>query len=166
MNALDTVMDRHAAALMRFVRVIVEDDAASEQVLRDTFLAAGRVAAEFNGDGSARAFLLNLARGIAYRRSRPGEASDDEEDLATLGIGAGWGAEGAAEPPTAEGKARVSMGLRNLSADDRAVIILRDLEGLSAVGAAELLGIEEERVKDRLHRARLRLVAALAGGPP
>jgi RNA polymerase sigma factor (sigma-70 family) len=44
--------------------------------------------------------------------------------------------------------------LRRLSPDQRAVLVLRDLEGLSEAEAAALLRIEVGTAKSRLHRAR------------
>ena len=44
------------------------------------------------------------------------------------------------------------------------VIILRDLEGFTSSEVAELLELETEAVKSRLHRARLRFVANLRKG--
>jgi RNA polymerase sigma-70 factor (ECF subfamily) len=43
----------------------------------------------------------------------------------------------------------------------RIVFLWRDLEGLSTLETAEVLGISEAAVKVRLHRARLRLRESL-----
>jgi RNA polymerase sigma-70 factor (ECF subfamily) len=69
---------------------------------------------------------------------------------------------------------RVAEPTRVLSLDDmralaklppsfRAVVFLRDMEGLSTREAATTLGISEDNVKARLHRARLFLRRELAG---
>lgn len=44
--------------------------------------------------------------------------------------------------------------LRRLTAEQRAILVLRDLEGLSEAEAAALLEVEIGTVKSRLHRAR------------
>jgi RNA polymerase sigma factor (sigma-70 family) len=44
--------------------------------------------------------------------------------------------------------------LRRLHPDQRAVLVLRDLEGFTEAEAAALLGVEAGTVKSRLHRAR------------
>jgi len=53
--------------------------------------------------------------------------------------------------------ARVATALQELSDDDREVVVLRDIEGLSTKQTAEVLGISESAAKVRLHRAHARL---------
>jgi RNA polymerase sigma-70 factor (ECF subfamily) len=71
---------------------------------------------------------------------------------------------------TADLLARSEAALASLPEDARAVVVLRDLEGLSTREVAELLGVTETVVKVRLHRAHARLRAlvmatsAQAGG--
>jgi RNA polymerase sigma-70 factor (ECF subfamily) len=48
----------------------------------------------------------------------------------------------------------VRSTLARLAPEQRAVLVLRDVEGLSEAEAARLLGVPEGTVKSRLHRAR------------
>ena len=52
---------------------------------------------------------------------------------------------------------RVASAIAALPEDARAVVLLRDVEGLSTKETAEVLGISENTVKVRLHRAHARL---------
>ena len=52
---------------------------------------------------------------------------------------------------------RVAGAIANLPDDARAVVLLRDVEGLSTKETAAVLGISENTVKVRLHRAHARL---------
>ena len=52
---------------------------------------------------------------------------------------------------------RVANAIADLPDDARAVVLLRDVEGLSTKEAAAILGISENTVKVRLHRAHARL---------
>jgi RNA polymerase sigma-70 factor (ECF subfamily) len=52
---------------------------------------------------------------------------------------------------------RVAAAIAGLPEDARAVVLLRDVEGLSTKEAAAVLGISENTVKVRLHRAHARL---------
>jgi len=69
-------------------------------------------------------------------------------------------------PEDATGQARLRRRLKRamdtLPAPFRAVVFLRDMEGLSTRETAATLGISEDNVKARLHRARLVLRRELA----
>lgn len=56
---------------------------------------------------------------------------------------------------------RIRSALERLPAPYRAIVFLREMEGLSTREVAEVMGISEANVKQRLHRARLQLQAAL-----
>ena len=56
---------------------------------------------------------------------------------------------------------RLRTALGRLPAQYRAVVFLREMEGLSTREVAHVLGISEDNVKTRLHRARLQLQADL-----
>ena len=58
-------------------------------------------------------------------------------------------------------KVKVRAGLERLSDDQRAVFVLRDLEGWNTDEIARHLGITRELVRQRVHRARLALRAML-----
>jgi RNA polymerase sigma-70 factor (ECF subfamily) len=64
---------------------------------------------------------------------------------------------------TADLVARSQAALAALPEDARAVVVLRDLEGLSTREVAELLGVTETVVKVRLHRAHARLRTMVTG---
>ncbi|HET9268192.1 MAG TPA: RNA polymerase sigma factor [Vicinamibacterales bacterium] len=59
---------------------------------------------------------------------------------------------------------RLRTALEKLPAPYRAVVFLREMEGLSTREVAHVLGISEDNVKTRLHRARLQLQADLGRG--
>jgi RNA polymerase sigma-70 factor (ECF subfamily) len=58
-------------------------------------------------------------------------------------------------------RSRVRAGLDRLSDDQRAVFVLRDLEGWNTEEVSRHLGISREMVRQRVHRARLALRALL-----
>ena len=65
---------------------------------------------------------------------------------------------------TADLAARSEAALATLPEDARAVVVLRDIEGLSTKEVADLLGVTENVVKVRLHRAHARLRTILLSG--
>ena len=59
---------------------------------------------------------------------------------------------------------RLRRALHALPAQYRAVVFLREMEGLSTREVARVMGMSEDNVKTRLHRARVRLQTALHEG--
>ncbi|MCB9780588.1 MAG: RNA polymerase sigma factor [Alphaproteobacteria bacterium] len=165
---------RHRGPVWRLLRATCGSEQSAEDALQETFLAVHRAAGSFQGDADARAWLFGIARRQAARtwRRRAGEPLaaeplDDAQPLAALGASAGWGGDPERVVAAAEDRRRLQAALATLSSHDQEVIVLRDLEGLTGPEAAAALGIPLAAVKTRLHRARLRLMAALqAPGAP
>ena len=59
---------------------------------------------------------------------------------------------------------RLRSALRTLPGPYRAVVFLREMEGLSTREVAKVMGMSEDNVKTRLHRARVQLQATINGG--
>lgn len=164
--AFECFVARHEAAALRLTRAATSSESDAEDALQEAFLAAWRSAATFRGEGSARAWMLAIARNAAYRlyRRRDGEPSE-LASLSQLGDEAGWG-----RPAPAEFVARLESRLElarcfaELMPEEREILVLRDLEGLSGEETARILGLGLPAMKSRLHRARLRLAALLRGG--
>ncbi len=55
----------------------------------------------------------------------------------------------------------LTRAIRELEAGQRELLVLRDVEGLSAAEVADVLELSVEAVKSRLHRARAALRARL-----
>ena len=166
-RAFELLVERHAAAVLRLATAL-SDPATAEDAMQQTFLNVYQHAASFRGDASVRTWLLTIARNAAFRlRGKTRREELVEEPLMQLGLDAGWGSDDPeAIAIAAERKGALRKALALLSAEDREVLILRDLEGLRGSEAAEVLGIGERALKSRLHRARLRLAVALRGFVP
>ena len=160
-QALDPLVDRHQAAVLRYLRALTGSEQAAEDALQETFVAAWRGAAGWRAEGSVRGWLFGLARRQAARtwRLRAGEPRKPEP-LEELAIQAGWG-DPEADASAHEDASRLQAALDRLEPEDREVLILRDLEQMSGPEAAQVLGLGLAAQKSRLHRARLRLMAAL-----
>lgn len=166
-TAFTAFVEQHQDAVFRFLTNRTGSTADCEDALQETFLAAFRGCGSYRGEASARAWILGIARNVSrkmYRR-RAGEPAG-MESLELLGLRAGWG-----EPPLPssflEGLVRrdtLEKAMRKLSPEEREILVLRELEGLSGEEAAEVLDLSLPAMKSRLHRARLRLAAALGGG--
>jgi RNA polymerase sigma-70 factor, ECF subfamily len=165
-EAFGRFVDRHEAAVFRFIRTLGPDLSAAEDALQESFLAAWRSAATFRGESSVRTWLFTIARHATHRQYRRRAGEPDPREFATLddlGVAAGWGT--AADPEVAairgEQRQAIAQALDALDPEDRRVLVLRDLEQLSGDEAAEVLGLTLPALKSRLHRARLRFAAHL-----
>jgi len=112
--------------------------------LQDTFISAYRGAAGFRGDGRVRSWLFSIARNSAMRqlRDRPTVAVDDDT-MESLALAAGWGEPNSPEHMAESAERRDSLRslLDDMSPEDRAVIVLRDLERLTGPESAEVLDL-------------------------
>lgn len=159
--AFDEVVARHGAAVFRFTRAIASNDSAAEDATQEAFLGAWRSAGAFRGEASVRTWLLTIARNAVYRQHRRrADEPEETEPLLDLGIAAGWGEENPESLALRrESRDVLLRAMDRLSASDREIVLLRDIEGLSGEEVATMLGLTLPAMKTRLHRARLRLAA-------
>jgi RNA polymerase sigma-70 factor (ECF subfamily) len=132
------------------------DDA--QDVLQETLIAITRGIGNFRGDSSLPTWLYTIARSfcIKKRRRHKGEPAVTEplESISHVEQRSGDVEESLA---VRELKARLDQAIARLDPKQREVLVLRDVEGLSAPEVAEVLGLRIEAVKSRLHRARAAL---------
>lgn len=157
--AFEEIVARYETAVFRLARALAEHSA--EDVLQETFLAVWRNASTFDGSSSARGWILAIARNAAYRQFRrhAGEPAQ-HETLSELGAAAGWARY---DPKIFERLAHrelVQIGFRSLAPEEREILVLRDVEGFSGDEVASLLELTLPAMKSRLHRARLKFLAA------
>jgi RNA polymerase sigma-70 factor (ECF subfamily) len=76
--------------------------------------------------------------------------------------GVAGGNEAGARADAAELQRAVAHALQLLSEEDRAVVVLRDIEGLDYRQIASILEVPSGTVKSRLHRARMALREAMS----
>jgi RNA polymerase sigma-70 factor (ECF subfamily) len=173
--ALELLLERHEPAVLRFGMQMCGDVEDARDVLQETLLAAARTAPEFRGDASVSSWLYAIARSFCIKkRRRRKDAPARVESLDALADG-----EAAVIPDAGRGPdealhdRRVGEALREaiaaLDPGQREVLVLRDVEGLTAPEVAEVTGLKVEAVKSRLHRARLavreRIAPLLGLGP-
>lgn len=165
--AFGTLVERHGRAVLTVGRALARSEVDAQDIVQETFLSALRAASTYRpGIASVRSWLFAIARN-AGRRSRRLEREVptdtlDEGPLLGLGIAAGWGEEPAGESlARSESVEDIARAIATLSVDEREILVLRDVESLSGEETAKVLGLSLAAMKSRLHRARLRLMAAL-----
>ena len=134
---------------------------------QETVLAAVRSVSAFRGESSLQTWLFRIAANACRKMRRRGKAEPERElSLEEFLPGAPETIlathPGGEETPDvaldrADLREALDAGIADLPPGYRAVLILRDLEGLSTEEAAQVLGIEPGAVRTRLHRARLSL---------
>jgi RNA polymerase sigma-70 factor (ECF subfamily) len=163
------LVELHRAVVFRHLRRLCRDEAQAEDLTQETFVTALQHLDGWRGEGTAKGWLLSIARS-RFLMSRRGAAARHEPNetasLEALGLEAGWGAPMDPEALTArlEERSVLEQALASLDAESREVVTLRDLEGLSGEETAQALGVSVAAMKSRLHRARLELVARVKKG--
>lgn len=140
--------------------------------LQDALVSAFRRAGSFRGDAAVTTWLhrvvvnacLDRMRRSGVRRAEP--LPDDLDDRPDLdGATAGPAGAAAGDPErrllSAEVRDRVHDALRRLPEEQRACLVLVDLEEWSVAEVAAHLGVPVGTVKSRCHRGRARLAALL-----
>lgn len=140
----------------------------AEDAVQATFLKVFRHLGTFKGDAAFSTWVTRIAinEGIERRRARrdhePFDETDEpEEPFLPRRLGA-WADDPEASFGRLEMREMVEREILSLPPRYRVVVILRDIEHLSAEEAAAALGMPVASVKTRLLRARLMLREALA----
>ena len=160
-TAFAELMDRHGEAVHRLLLSLGAGPDDAEDALQDCFIAAWRSAGTFRGEESARGWLFTIARNVLRRqhRRRVGEPPKVDQ-LEVLGARAGWGSDSDFSRRL-EVQDELEWALARIPEEERQVLLLRDIDGLSGPEAAEVLELSLAAMKSRLHRGRLHLMAVL-----
>jgi RNA polymerase sigma-70 factor (ECF subfamily) len=143
-----------------------EDDAG--EVAQESLISMARSLRDFRGEASVSSWLYAIARSFCIKKRRRGKfAPAREESLDAPGIDAARRLADPAPSPeqtatNQEVQRALTRAIDGLESSQREVLVLRDVEGLSAPEVARVLGISVEAVKSRLHRARVAVRQALA----
>jgi RNA polymerase sigma-70 factor, ECF subfamily len=165
---------RHQATMLRLAGAFVPSAAVAEEVVQDTWVAVLRGIDGFAGRSSFKAWLLgilvNRAKSTGMRESRSLAIGDARPavDRSRFDAAGAWMApprhwvEESEDRLLASGlRERLEIALRRLPARQRAIVILRDVDGLSSEEVCGVLEISAGNQRVLLHRARGRLREAV-----
>jgi RNA polymerase sigma-70 factor (ECF subfamily) len=166
------LLARYQHRIYRLARHLTRNREDAEEVVQDTFFSVYRKIGGFKGRAALGTWLYRIATNSALmllRRRRPEPHLSIEEELPPF-TGDGGHARPVADwsdrpddPLLAQELGQVLQeAIAALPPIYKAVVVLRDIEGLSNQEAAEALGTTVLAVKSRLHRARLALRERLA----
>ncbi len=185
-RAFDELVDRHHGALIRMAIGYVANREVAEEVVQDTWIAVIKGLDRFEARSSLRTWIFGIAihkakdRGIRDKRQVAFAAFESSEDASGEGIDPSrfqqsgeWAGHWAFPPQhwdeqtpeklLADQQAVTAMNtaIEALPATLKAVLILRDVEGVEAKEVCSILNITETNLYVRLHRARERVRAAV-----
>jgi RNA polymerase sigma-70 factor, ECF subfamily len=159
-KAMEELLARHEKQVYRFGLRMCGSEEDAKEVLQETLLAAFRGVHAFRGDAELSTWLYHVARTHCLRLRR--RRSGAPEEFQPLDSPMATSIAAAEATPDMVSHARqlgevLQAAILALPEAQREVLILRDVEGLTADEAAQVVGIEVRALKSRLHRARLQL---------
>ena len=159
--ALEELLVRHQPRIYRFGMKMCRDPEDASDVLQETLLAMARTIGDFRGASSLSTWLYTITRSFCIKKRRKSKfAPAVEESLDSITPAERESLRGASRGPEEDLAGRevqeiLDRAIGSLDPVSREVLVLRDVEGLSAPEVAEVLGLRVEAVKSRLHRARI-----------
>jgi len=171
--AFDRLYRDHVDRMYRFAQRLCGSPEDAKDLVQETFLSAYRSLKDFRGESSVSTWLYTIAA-HACQRMRRKRKGEPERELSLDAL-----------IPTSDGDMPLQVPGEDLSPEERLqykelrqslfaavhqlpkkyrmVLVLRDMEGLSAKEVGAVMGLTERAVKSRLHRARLFVRHELGG---
>jgi RNA polymerase sigma-70 factor, ECF subfamily len=161
----DRLYRNHVDLMYRYANRLCGETEAAKDLVQETFLNAYRGFKKFRGDAQISTWLYTIASRACLRMRRRRKGAPERELSLDEFI------------PTSDGEFRLQIPVDGLSPEEalqnkelrqsldaaidklpkkyKMVLVLRDMEGLSAKEVGTIMGLNERAVKSRLHRARL-----------
>ena len=164
-QAFRGLVERYQRRVVQLALGMTKDPDEAMDIAQETFVRVHRYLPSFKGDSSfftwTYRIAMNLCLDAQRRRGRAERVEIEEGDAAEI--------EAAMEPPSAalagpqrqalnsELRGRIEQALSTLSENHRAILLLREVEGLSYEELSKVLGIRKGTVMSRLFHARLKM---------
>jgi RNA polymerase sigma-70 factor (ECF subfamily) len=147
-------MRRHNQRVFRATRAVLRNDDEAEDAMQAAYLSAFTHLKDFGGRAAFSTWLTRIAVHEAFARLRRAKrtASLDDVEIEEEEMSRTRSPEDAASDVELRGL--LEDAVDSLPLGFRTVFVMRAVEDMSAVDVAEALGIPEETVRTRLHRAR------------
>jgi RNA polymerase sigma-70 factor (ECF subfamily) len=166
-------LEQNAGLVYNLALRLTGNRADAEDVAQDALLRAVRALPGFRGDSQLSTWAYRITVNTWKNRVR---SEKRRKFWSTVSLGLISGTDGdeetrdvkADEPAldagieSAERSASVQKALLELDEDDRAIVVLREIEEKSYEEIGEMLGLGQGTVKSRLFRARAKLKTLLA----
>ena len=149
-DQVEVLFARYREPVYRFLRRLLHDGAAAEDLTQDTFVRA--LGATYHAEGRERGWVFQIARNLARDHARVGARRPEPVELS----------DAHAATPDHLLSLDLEAALAGLTDEDREIFLLREIAGLSYAEIAAVCAITPDAVRSRIHRARLALRAALS----
>lgn len=161
----DRLYRDHVDRIYRFAQRLCGQADDAKDLVQDTFLNAYRGLKQFRGEAQPSTWLYTIASRACMRMRRKRKGEPERELSLEQFIPTSEG-EFSLQIPTegltpeealANKQLRLALerAIQKLPRKYRLVLVLRDMEGLTAKEVGSIMGLNERAVKSRLHRARL-----------
>jgi RNA polymerase sigma-70 factor, ECF subfamily len=156
LDAFEELVRKHRLATYRVALRMLADESDAEDATQDAFVQAWRNLGGFRADAAFSTWMYrivtNRCLNMLRARRRTEELPDDREAPASR--------------PDRIAEARwqvedLKLAILRLTPEQRAPLVLRELQGCTYEEIAEALDLSIPAVKSRLHRARLELLTAM-----
>lgn len=173
-SAFRELYDRYQRRAFSIAFGMVKNESDARDIVQDAFIKAYRNIASFQGTAAFYTWFYRIVFNVAIdhtRKKRPDRGNGYQDELKQDEDGRA--AEGAVLPNILEGNPRRTLlrkelsqaldeALNTLPEHHRAVILLREVDGLSYEEMAEILDIPKGTIMSRLFHARKKMQEALA----
>jgi RNA polymerase sigma-70 factor (ECF subfamily) len=170
-DAYEVLVRRYSARMLAVARRLLRNEEDARDAVQDAFMTAFRVLPRFRADGTLSTWLYRIVTNAALMtlRSTNRHPEVSLEPLLPIFADDGHHTEPVDSLPVTteaalhskETRALVRACIEQLPTQYRVVVVLRDIEELDTAETAAMLGITENAVKIRLHRARQALMALI-----
>jgi len=167
-GAFDQFVELYRSKLFHYSFMICGHREDAEEVAQETLMNVFEHLDQLREPERVRSWVFRIAKNACLMKRRksvfaPTEELSLDELMPVSGMDGGqvkiqiadWSALPDAEVLRSELRRQLDQAIAELPEIYRAVMLLRDVEELSTQESAEILGITEDTVKTRLHRARL-----------
>lgn len=173
MRSFDQLVTRYRGKVYAVIVNIVHNEADAWDLAQDTFVKAWKALPRFEALSSFNTWLYRIAHNTTYdwlrRRKVRGDGTefDDSIRVDSIESSAPTAPKGVASPDenveNIELRSQIEIAIGRLSPDHRAVILLKEVDGLKYREIADMLGCSVGTVMSRLYYARKKLQMLLTG---
>jgi RNA polymerase sigma-70 factor (ECF subfamily) len=162
-NAFAVLVKRHQDRMWAIAARIMRNPEDAADALQDAYIAAFRRAGSYRGDARVTSWLHRVVVNACLDRLRVMRVRETAPLPENLDRWSRLGSTMTKDPvEIKEQRSLVTAALGTLNADQRAALVLVDMEGYSVEEAAEILGCAPGTVKSRCARGRARLLPLLS----